>query len=67
MMETFAQSLRGLFILLPLLISVAGIIAAFAVAIAIWRGMKAHEKMADSMERIEEKIGKLIEQNQTQV
>jgi hypothetical protein len=31
---------------------VAGIIALFAVIIAIWRGMKAHEKMAASMERM---------------
>jgi hypothetical protein len=38
--------------LLTLLIYVAAIIAAFAVAIAIWRGMKAHEKMADSVARI---------------
>jgi hypothetical protein len=52
MMETLLQSLQGIFILLPLLISVAAIIAAFAVAIAIWRGMKAQERMADSMERI---------------
>jgi hypothetical protein len=26
-----------------------GILAAFAVSIAIWRGMRAHEKMADSI------------------
>ena len=32
--------------LLTLLIYVAAIIAAFAVAVAIWRGMKAHEKLA---------------------
>ena len=50
-------------VLLPLLIYLAGIIAAFAVAIAIWRGMKAQERMADSMERIEE----MIKQNQTQL
>jgi len=42
--------------LLTILIYVAAIIAAFAVAIAIWRGMKAQERMADSMERIEEII-----------
>jgi hypothetical protein len=34
------------------LIYVAGIIAVFAVVIAIWRGMKAHEKLADSMKRM---------------
>jgi hypothetical protein len=39
--------------LLLVLIYVAGIIAAFAVSIAIWRGMRAHERMADSMERME--------------
>jgi hypothetical protein len=39
-------------LLFPILY-VAAIIAAFAVAIAIWRGMKAQERMADSMERIE--------------
>jgi hypothetical protein len=41
---------------LMFLIYVAAIIAAFAVAVAIWRGMKAQERMADSMERIEEII-----------
>jgi hypothetical protein len=35
---------------------VAGIIGIFTVPIAIWRGMKAQERMADSMERIEEFI-----------
>jgi hypothetical protein len=38
------------------LIYLAGSIAAFAVALAIWRGMKAQERMADSMERIEETV-----------
>jgi hypothetical protein len=38
------------------------IIAAISIPIAIWRGMKAQERMADSMERIE----KIIERNQTQ-
>ena len=51
-MEVFEQSLRGIFMLLPPLLFVAGIIAAFAVAIAVWRGMKAHERIADSMERM---------------
>jgi hypothetical protein len=51
-----------LFPLLLILIYVGGIIAAFAVAIAIWRGMKAQERMADSLDRIEE----IIKQNQTE-
>jgi hypothetical protein len=42
-------------LLFPILY-VAAIIAAFAIAIAIWRGMKAQERMADCMERIEELI-----------
>jgi hypothetical protein len=32
------------------------IMAGVSVVIAIWRGMKAQERMADSMERIEEII-----------
>jgi hypothetical protein len=44
--------------LFPLLIYIAGITAVFAVAIAIWRGMKAQERMADSLERIEEIISR---------
>jgi hypothetical protein len=47
--------------LLFLMIYVGGIISVFAVAIAIWRGMKAQERMADSIERIE----KIIERDQT--
>jgi hypothetical protein len=41
---------------LAFLIYVAGIIAIFAIVIAIWRGMKAHEKMADSMKRMAEAL-----------
>jgi hypothetical protein len=52
----------GLFPLLLILVYVGGIIAAFAVAIAIWRGMKAHERLADSLERIE----KMVEHDRTQ-
>jgi hypothetical protein len=47
--------------LLFLMIYVGGIISVFAVTIAIWRGMKAQERMADSIERIE----KIIERDQT--
>jgi hypothetical protein len=53
----------GLLAFLLFLIYVAGIIAAFAVAIAIWSGMKAHERMADSMERMAdaaERIEKIV-------
>jgi flagellar basal body-associated protein FliL len=49
--------------LLIILIYIALIIAAFSVAIAIWRGMKAQERMADSIERIE----KIIERDQTRL
>ena len=42
--------------LLLVLAYMAGIIAIFTVPIALWRGMKAQERMADSMERIEEII-----------
>jgi hypothetical protein len=48
--------LMEILVLLPTLVYVAAIIAAFSVAIAIWRGMKAQERMADSLERIEEII-----------
>jgi hypothetical protein len=56
--ETTAKEvqLMEILLLLPILVYVAAIIAAFSVAIAIWRGMKAQERMADSMERIEEII-----------
>jgi len=43
-METFA--------LFGLPIYAAMIVAGVVVVIAIWRGMRAHEKMADSMERV---------------
>jgi hypothetical protein len=50
------------------LIYVAGIIAAFAVAISIWRGMRAHEKIAESVEWMAEsteRIEKIIKRDQT--
>jgi hypothetical protein len=43
------------------LIYAAGIIAVVIVVIALWRGMKAQERMADSIERIE----KIIRRDQT--
>jgi len=73
MEETTAKEVRlmpafgGLLALLLFLIYVAGIIAAFAVAIAIWRGMKAHERMADSMERTAdaaERIEKIVRRDE---
>jgi hypothetical protein len=51
----------GIIAFLPILLYVAGIIAAFSIPIAVWRGMKAQERMADAIERIE----KIIEENQT--
>jgi len=60
MTERFAlfafQSAWEIFALLPLLVYGAVIIAALVVVIATWRGMKAQERMADSMERIEKII-----------
>jgi hypothetical protein len=42
--------------LLIVLAYMVGIIAFFTVPVALWRGMKAQERMADSMERIEKII-----------
>jgi hypothetical protein len=57
MLETFAtfafQGLLGIFSLLALLVYLAIITAAIMVVSALWRGMKAQERRADSMERIE--------------
>jgi hypothetical protein len=50
------RNIWEIFILLAPLINAAMIVAGVVVVIAIWRGMKAHERMADSMERIEEII-----------
>ena len=43
-LETFA--------LFSLLIYVAMIVGAVVIVVSIWRGMRAHERMADSMERM---------------
>jgi hypothetical protein len=48
----FMPGIMKIYALLAFLVYVAGIIAFFAVIIAIWRGMKAHEKLADSMKRM---------------
>ena len=50
------MEIMGIFGLIAFLIYAATIVAGVVVVIAIWRGMKAHERMADSMERIEEII-----------
>ena len=47
-----------IFGLIAFLIYAAMIVAGVVVVIAIWRGMKAQERMADSMERIEEIISR---------
>lgn|GEM_PF-3292386 len=41
-----------------LLLYASLIIGFFIIVIAIWRGMKAQERMAASLERIEEAIGR---------
>jgi hypothetical protein len=46
----------GILSLLIILVDMAGVMAIFTVPVALWRGMKAQERMADSMERIEEII-----------
>jgi hypothetical protein len=67
MMEIFAilafQNIPPIletFALFGLLIYVAMIVAGAVVVIAIWRGMRAHERMADSMEGMAD-VTKMIE------
>ena len=48
----FMPGIMKIYALLAVLVYVAGVIAFFVVVIAIWRGMRAHEKMAASMERM---------------
>jgi len=50
------MEIMGIFGLIAFLIYAAMIVAGVVVVIAIWRGMKAQERMADSIERIEEII-----------
>jgi hypothetical protein len=53
--------------LIGFLIYAVMIVAGLAVVIAIWRGMKAHEKVADSMARLAEsteRIEKIIRRDQ---
>ena len=57
-LETFA--------LFGLLIYVAMIVGAVVIVVSIWRGMRAHERMADSMERMAdatEKIEKFVKRD----
>ena len=59
-----------IYALVAFLIYAATIVAGIIIVIAIWRGMKAHEKMAASMERMADatnRIGETIRQNQTVV
>jgi len=49
------------FVLFAVLLNIGGIIAALAIIIAIWRGMKAQERMAASLETIEA----IVRRNQT--
>jgi hypothetical protein len=46
------MGIMGPFALFGLLIYVAMIVGAVVVVVSIWRGMRAHERMADSMERM---------------
>jgi len=41
------------FVLFVILLNIGGVIGALAIIIAIWRGMKAQERMAASLETIE--------------
>jgi len=59
MTETFAlfafqniPTILETFALFSLLIYVAMIVGAVVIVVSIWRGMRAHERMADSMERM---------------
>jgi hypothetical protein len=61
MTETFAlfafqniPTILETFALYALLIDVAKIVGGVVVVVAIWRGMRAHERIADSMERMAE-------------
>jgi uncharacterized membrane protein len=62
-MEVQFMEILEIYAFIAFLIYALGIIATVVVIIAIWRGMKAQERMANSMERIEE----MIKQNQTQL
>ena len=60
----------GIYTLVAFLIYAAGVIAVVVVIFAIWRGMKAHVRLAASMERMAESIEKIeetIRRNQTQL
>jgi hypothetical protein len=50
------RNIWDIYVVLAPLINMAMIVAGGVVIIAIWRGMKAQERMADSVERIEEII-----------
>jgi len=59
-----------IYTLVAFLIYAAGVIAVVVVIFAIWQGMKAHVRLAASMERMAESIEKIeetIRRNQTQL
>jgi len=50
-----------IYALVAFLIYAATIVAGIIVVIAIWRGMKAHEKMADSVARMADAANRIEE------
>jgi hypothetical protein len=64
------MEILGIYALIAFLIYAAGIIAIVVVIFAIWQGMKAHVRIAASMERTAqsmERIEEAIRRNQTQL
>jgi hypothetical protein len=62
------MGILGVYALIAFLIYAAGIIAIVVVIFAMWNGMKAHLRLAASMERMAESIEKIeetIRRNQT--
>lgn len=64
------MEILGIYALIAFLIYAAGIIAIVVVIFAIWQGMRAHVRLAASMERMAESMAKVeetIRQNQTRL
>jgi hypothetical protein len=62
------MGIMEIYALVAFLIYAATIVAGIIVVIAIWRGMKAHERMADSVARmadVTERIEENFRRNQT--
>jgi hypothetical protein len=57
----FMPSAMRTFMLFGFLLNIAMIVAGAVVVIAIWRGMRAHERMADSMEKMAEAAKRMEE------